>query len=600
VKILFLCVENAGRSQMAEAFARQYAPPGAELFSAGSQPASQIHPEVAEAMRESGIEIGDQVPKGLADLPQEMFDLVVGMGCGDACPAARAKRVIRWDIPDPKNRAPEEVREIRDQIDSQVRRLMAGLRPVRLRAWPTVLSGIILFLGIAFVMLTSLFLSPVLGISVPEKGLTRVAERTMQLREALGEISSGERRLHSGLDPSLGSPEELSQLFEWHRELVRSKEPATLFNLPVIMTHASVLQGEFGRLEALDKQTRNWLAQAPHPVPVYGLLLRAAYFADPAPAHWNGLLRELLPPSGFRDRLEERLYRKSGEAARADAIRQEGRLASRRLLLRYRLLTALDLSVLFLFVAVLALTFNHPAGFWRTGPASIPPPWPFAAGMAVLARGCALGILLACLLAFLPALSDPAGMLLSYALWPLPILFLARRLLCPKGFRLREELGLSAPAKGWWKLALLVALGMGADSLGGWLIGMAGSLLHLPNHWAESFDEDLVFGSVSALGFSLAGIVLVGPFFEELVFRGFLYGTLRGRFSRAAAVLTSAGLFSLVHGYSLVGFLSVFWSGVVFAWIYEKSGSLWPSIAAHGTGNLLYSLNVIAMLRGPS
>ena len=219
--------------------------------------------------------------------------------------------------------------------------------------------------------------------------------------------------------------------------------------------------------------------------------------------------------------------------------------------------------------------------------------------MAVLVRGCALGILLACLLAFLPAFSHPAGMLLSYALWPLPILFLVRRLLCPKGFRLREELGLIPAAKGWWKLALLTVLGLGADSLGGWLIGMAGSFLHLPSHWAESFDADLVFGSAAALWISLAGIVLVGPFFEELVFRGFLYGTLRGRFNRAAAVLASAGLFSLVHGYGLVGFLSVFWSGVVLAWVYEECGSLWPSIAVHGIGNLLYSLNVIAMLRGP-
>lgn len=476
---------------------------------------------------------------------------------------------------------------------------MAGLRPVHLRRWPTVLGGIILFLGVAFVVATSLLLSPVIGVPTPEKGLARVAGRTMQLREELRKAPAWEQRLHTFWDPSLGTPEEIDRMIEWHREIVRlAKDPAILANLPGIMTHVGVLEGESGRLEFLEKQTRNWLAKAPDPVPAHAMLLRSAYFEEPPPENWAGLLRELLPPDWFRDRMEERLCRKTGETARADEIRRSGRQAARRLLWRYRLLTGLDLTVFFLFGMAAVLFLKLPREFWKAGPASIPPPWPVPVGMALLVRGCALGVMLAFAFAFLPGASHPAGMLFSYLLWTLPVVWLFHRvLLRPNGLSLGQEMGLSVPAKDWGKLALIALLGLGIDSLGGWLIGMAGSSLKLPNHWAESFDADLVFGSRAVLACSLAGIVWVGPFFEELVFRGFLYGTLRGRLGPTAAGFLSAGIFSLVHGYGLAGFLTVFWSGVVFAWIYERSGSLWPCVAAHGAGNLLYSLNVLAMLR---
>lgn len=421
----------------------------------------------------------------------------------------------------------------------------------------------------------------------------------MQLRETLEQLSPRERRLHAFWDPSLGTPEELARLIQWHREIVHlAKDPAILANLPGIMTHVGMMEGESGQLDLLQKQTRTWADQGPAPVPLYAMLLRAAYFEESPPSNWTGLLHELLPPGWFRDRLEERLCRKTGETARADAIRRTGRQAARRLLWRYRFLTGLDLAVFFLFGMAAVLFLKFPREFWKAGHASIPPPWPLPVGTALLVRGCALGIVLAFAFALLPAGSHPAGMLISYLLWTLPMVWLFHHaLLRPNGLSLRKELGLSVPAKNWGKLAIIALLGLGIDSLGGWLIGTAGWALGLPNHWAESFDADLVFGSRAVLACSLAGIVGVGPFFEELVFRGFLYGTLRGRLVPMAAGLVSAGIFSLVHGYGLVGFLTVFWSGVAFAWIYEKSGSLWPCIAAHGAGNLLYSLNVILMLR---
>lgn len=127
MKLLFLCVENAGRSQMAEAFARKWGPPGVEVFSAGSRPAASVHSAVAEVMREVGLEIGRSRPKGLGDLPAGLFDLAVGMGCGDACPAERFKRMIQWEIPNPKDQPIDEVRRIRDRIEAEVRELLREL-----------------------------------------------------------------------------------------------------------------------------------------------------------------------------------------------------------------------------------------------------------------------------------------------------------------------------------------------------------------------------------------------------------------------------------------------------------------------------------------
>ena len=124
-RILFLCIENAGRSQMAEAFARRLAPAGVEVFSAGSRPAASVNPAVVEAMRERGLDLGGKIPKGLDALTEERFDVMVGMGCGDACPVRPgAKRTVAWDIPDPKGQPLERVREIRDQIEGKVRELL--------------------------------------------------------------------------------------------------------------------------------------------------------------------------------------------------------------------------------------------------------------------------------------------------------------------------------------------------------------------------------------------------------------------------------------------------------------------------------------------
>jgi arsenate reductase len=113
MNVLFVCVQNAGRSQIAEAL---YERAGGTARSAGTAPAARVHPEVVEVMRELGIDLGDRKPHRLDDSDVEWADVVVTMGCGDACPVLPGKRYLDWDLPDPAGRPPEEVRSIRDKI----------------------------------------------------------------------------------------------------------------------------------------------------------------------------------------------------------------------------------------------------------------------------------------------------------------------------------------------------------------------------------------------------------------------------------------------------------------------------------------------------
>jgi protein-tyrosine-phosphatase len=122
--LLFVCNHNAGRSQMAQAFFGRYGPQDVLAESAGTEPAHEISPVVAEAMRESGIDISGRRPKRLSLEMQLHADWAVTMGCGDACPYV-ASAVEAWDIPDPAGRPIEDVRSIRDEIEAHVRELIA-------------------------------------------------------------------------------------------------------------------------------------------------------------------------------------------------------------------------------------------------------------------------------------------------------------------------------------------------------------------------------------------------------------------------------------------------------------------------------------------
>ena len=126
---LFVCLHNAGRSQMSQALFERAAAGRHEARSAGTTPGERVHPEVVEAMAEVRIDLIDRVPHELTREDAEWADVVVTMGCGDECPYIPGKRYVDWDLPDPKGRPLEEVRATRDEIERRVEGLIAELSP---------------------------------------------------------------------------------------------------------------------------------------------------------------------------------------------------------------------------------------------------------------------------------------------------------------------------------------------------------------------------------------------------------------------------------------------------------------------------------------
>ncbi|MDT4997117.1 MAG: hypothetical protein QOD45_1185 [Pseudonocardiales bacterium] len=126
-EVLFVCVHNAGRSQMAAALLAREAGDAVVVRSAGSEPADAVHPTVVAAMAELGIDVAGEQPKRLSDEAARSADVVITMGCGDACPVYPGTRYVDWPVPDPAGKSVDEVRKIRDDIDRRVHDLVAEL-----------------------------------------------------------------------------------------------------------------------------------------------------------------------------------------------------------------------------------------------------------------------------------------------------------------------------------------------------------------------------------------------------------------------------------------------------------------------------------------
>jgi protein-tyrosine-phosphatase len=132
-RVIFVCIENSNRSQMAEAFARIHGGDQVEAVSAGSRPSGRVNPKAVAAMKEIGYDLTTHTSKGLEPFNGQEFDAAVTMGCGDECPLVLAKRRVEWQIPDPKELPPDQFNKVRDLIEQNVKELLEEITLTEIR-----------------------------------------------------------------------------------------------------------------------------------------------------------------------------------------------------------------------------------------------------------------------------------------------------------------------------------------------------------------------------------------------------------------------------------------------------------------------------------
>jgi hypothetical protein len=472
-----------------------------------------------------------------------------------------------------------------------------GVYSERFSPTVTLLSALFLMVALVPVVWLSASASKLDRIESPEQALSLMVSRTMDVQEGLKRAPQWEQQLLAWT--SGDNAAEQAHEIEWYQELAEISED------PLVPLQLAILQAEAGHVSQALLSAHEW-AVAEGPLPQFSDLVMAAYGEGPVQdadryVLWQAELAEVLPAGWFYDRLAERLARRANDTALVARIQEQAAVRVDRQFVRSHRLTLVELGAMAVGTVVCVLLWfrrNEPSSFVRLHEPGVPPPWPGGIGAAVLLRGGAIGAMLTALFLLYAPPDNVSLRALAIPLTNVPVLLLAYwHLFRPSGMTFDEGFGLEI---GWTRAGRLIAavLAVVAAGLWGeWVMDRLSEAFHLTSHWAEWFDADLVWATPSLTAVSLVEYVIFAPLFEELAFRGLLFAILRRKFRFLPAALMSAGIFGVAHGYGLVGLLSVCWSGVLWAWIYEKTGSLLPGILAHAINNLLVCLAVMALLR---
>ena len=307
----------------------------------------------------------------------------------------------------------------------------------------------------------------------------------------------------------------------------------------------------------------------------------------------------LLPVGWAADQLRLRIAMKLGDNRLASFLRE--RLEARGEQLRLRVLQlALVIAALIgsgLFFLIRYQTLFLPSPWERS---VLNQPWSAYEGFAVTVRAAVYGLLI---WLGLHLISTQFFRPSVFTMWStlfasIPMLLLIHtRLLKPRGLNLKKAFGLSIWQPGLRQFVLITLALLAMDMSGQLLIGWGTWKLGLGSHWAAGIQERLVFGPQATVIWSTINILLWTPIMEEIGFRGLIYTTLRSRIGPTLAIVISATLFSALHLSSLAGFLSIFWSGLLLAYAYERYHSLLPGMVMHSAGNLLYLSTLLLFYR---
>ena len=430
----------------------------------------------------------------------------------------------------------------------------------------------------------------------PDQALDLMVGRMMEAQDGLLRSPQWHQRV---VEWATGSHEaERAQAIDWYRELVRTTQD------PLSKLRLAILLGEFGQVTEALTEAKTWKTSNGSST-LFEQLIVAAYGDGPLElvreAELQASLAEILPNGWFYNHLAAKLADRAGDAELLRTLDQQLMIRSHQAqrwtdrLVEFELVCLIIGSVML--VGILYVR-RQGVDMLRLHLPGIPPPWSGETGAAVLLRGGALGAMLTVAFLSVPSFEHISLRALAIPLANVPLLALAYvQLLKPTHLSFRDGFGLRIDSAHLGRLIGLTFAVIAAGLWGEWVMGRGMEVLGLSNHWTEWFDPDLVWAPPSVLGISLLEYVVFAPIFEELAFRGLLYAMLRRRFQFMPAALISASIFALAHGYGLIGFISVFWSGFLWAWIYERTGSLIPGMIAHATNNLLVCLMVMSLLR---
>jgi uncharacterized protein len=465
--------------------------------------------------------------------------------------------------------------------------------------WSLVVSGVcagILVAALGTVLWFSVTLPKLQRFEDPDRALDLMVSRTLDTQDSLRRAPTWQQWM---TDWTMGSDEEArEQAIQWYRELVETTDD------PLSKLRLAILLGESGQEIAALAETKGWQDRGTSAL-LFGQLIDAAYGTQPLDRtqeiELQAVLAETLPSGWFYDHLATRLARRAGNQDLLLTVEEQGALREDRVQQWIRPLISFEsicLVIGSLMLLGIARLWGQRMNILRLHGPGVPPPWSGETAAAVILRGGALGVVTTALILSTPSFQHVSLRALAIPLANLPLLVLAYiQLLKPAGLTFTNGFGLGIKREDLGRLACTVLAVIAAGLWGEWVMGRAAEFLHLNNHWTEWFDQDLVWGTPPVIAVSILEYVVFAPIFEELAFRGLLFAMLRRRLEFLPAALISTSLFALAHGYSLIGFISVFWSGFLWAWIYERTGSLIPGMVAHAMNNLLVCLTVMALLR---
>ena len=460
----------------------------------------------------------------------------------------------------------------------------------------SVMSAGVLIAALGAILWVSATLPKLERLEEPDRALELMVSRTMEAQDGLRQSPEWQQNLTEWTTGSIEA--ERTQAIQWYQELVRTTGD------PLSKLRLAILQGESGHEQDALADVSTW-QDLDSPMPFFGQLIEAAYGArsleKTREMELQAALAETLPAGWFYNHLAARLAQRASDQALLTTVERQSVVRGEQVQRWSRMLTVFELVCLIIgSVLLLGIVRLHgrPTDILRLHLPGVPPPWPGGIGTAVLLRGGALGAVITVAFLSLAPVENVSLRALAIPLANLPLLALAYvYLLRPAGLNFWNGFGLHIERTDLGRLVGIVLAVAAAGLWGEWVMGRVAESLHLTNHWTEWFDPNLVWAPGSVLVISLLEYVVFAPIFEELAFRGLLYAILRRRLRFMPAALISAGIFAIAHGYGLIGFVSVLWSGFLWAWMYEKTGSLLPGMIAHALNNLLVCLAVMALLR---